>query len=95
MASSVLIVDDDPAFLSLATRVLEGMGVDVVATAQSAVAAIEAANASKPDAALVDIGLRRGLEGLRVTQRNGWRAQRKVVVIGVAALRMLLRRQRY
>src|SRR5207237_7731358 len=44
---------------------------------------------------LVDIGLRRGLEGLRVTQRNGRRAQRKVIVIGVAALRTLLRRQRY
>ena len=57
MTSSVLIVDDDPAFLALATRVLEGMGVDVVATAQSAVDAVDAANASKPDAALVDIGL--------------------------------------
>ena len=64
MASSVLIVDDDPAFLSLATRVLEGMGIDVVATAQSAVTAVAAANASKPDAALVDIGLpdRGGIE---------------------------------
>ena len=64
MASSVLIVDDDPAFLSLATRVLEGMGIDVVATAQSAGAAVAAANASKPDAALVDIGLpdRGGIE---------------------------------
>jgi CheY-like chemotaxis protein len=64
MASSVLIVDDDPAFLSLATRVLEDMGVDVVATAQSAVTAVAAANASKPDAALVDIGLpdRDGIE---------------------------------
>ena len=64
MASSVLIVDDDPAFLSLATRVLEGMGIDVVATAQSAVTAIAVANASKPDAALVDIGLpdRGGIE---------------------------------
>src|SRR3954471_13671358 len=57
MVSSVLIVDENPAFLSLATRVLEGMGVDVVATAQSAVDAVDAAHASKPDAALVDIRL--------------------------------------
>jgi CheY-like chemotaxis protein len=57
MAPSVLLVDDDPEFLSLATRVLEGMGVEVVATAQTVAAAVAAANASKPDAALVDIGL--------------------------------------
>jgi DNA-binding NarL/FixJ family response regulator len=57
MASSVLIVDDDPAFLSLATRVVESMGVEVVATAEDAAAAIEAANATRPDAALVDVGL--------------------------------------
>ena len=68
MASSVLIVDDDPAFLSLATRVLEGMGIDVVATAQSAVTAIAVANASKPDAALVDIGLPDG-DGFALTQQ--------------------------
>ena len=57
MASSVLIVDDDPCFLSLATRVLESMGVEVVATAEDAAAAIVAANATKPDAVLVDVGL--------------------------------------
>src|SRR4051794_31853826 len=57
MAVSVLIVDDDPSFLSLAERALEGMGIEVVATAQSPAAAIEAANATRPRGALVDIGL--------------------------------------
>jgi CheY-like chemotaxis protein len=57
MASSVLLVDDDPAFLSLATRILESMGAEVVATAEDAAAAIAAANATKPEAVLVDVGL--------------------------------------
>jgi two-component system KDP operon response regulator KdpE len=57
MALSVLLVDDDPAFLSLARRALEAMGIDIVATAEDPAAAIEAANATRPGAALVDIGL--------------------------------------
>jgi DNA-binding NarL/FixJ family response regulator len=57
MTPSALLVDDDPVFLSLARRILEGMGVEVVATAESSAAAIEAAHATKPEAALVDIGL--------------------------------------
>jgi DNA-binding NarL/FixJ family response regulator len=57
MATSVLLVDDDPAFLSLATRVVESIGVEVVATAEDAAAAIVAANATRPDAVLVDVGL--------------------------------------
>jgi CheY-like chemotaxis protein len=57
MAVSVLVVDDDPAFVSLATRLLEGIGLQVVATAGDAAAAIAAANAARPEAALVDVGL--------------------------------------
>jgi CheY-like chemotaxis protein len=57
MAMSVLLVDDDPAFLSLAARILEGMGAEVVARAEDAAAAIAAANATRPEAALVDVGL--------------------------------------
>jgi DNA-binding NarL/FixJ family response regulator len=57
MAVSLLLVDDDPAFLSLAERILKSMGVDVVATAQDPAGAIAAANATKPRAALVDVGL--------------------------------------
>jgi CheY-like chemotaxis protein len=64
MALSTLVVDDDPAFLALATRVLEGIGVEVVATAEDVPAAIAAANATRPEAVLVDVGLpvREGLD---------------------------------
>jgi DNA-binding NarL/FixJ family response regulator len=57
MSRSVLIVDDDPIFLSLATRILTQAGLEVVATAEDAAGAVSAANATKPDAALVDVGL--------------------------------------
>jgi DNA-binding NarL/FixJ family response regulator len=50
-------VDDDPLFLSLAARILEDLGIEVVATAQDAAAAICAANATMPDSVLVDVGL--------------------------------------
>jgi CheY-like chemotaxis protein len=75
MTSSVLLVDDDPAFLSLAVRVLEGMGIEVVATAEDAETAIAAANATKPDAALVDVGLP-DCTGIELASRLGalpWR----------------------
>jgi DNA-binding response OmpR family regulator len=57
MAISVLVIDDDQTSLSLATRVLEEMGIEVVTTAPDAGSAIAAANETKPDAALVDVGL--------------------------------------
>jgi DNA-binding NarL/FixJ family response regulator len=57
MALSVLLVDDDPSFLSLAERVLEEIGIEVVATAQDPAAAMAAANATRPEGAIVDIGL--------------------------------------
>jgi DNA-binding NarL/FixJ family response regulator len=57
MTASVLLIDDDPAFLSLARRIMEAIGVDVVGTAKDAAAAVIAANALRPDAALVDVGL--------------------------------------
>jgi CheY-like chemotaxis protein len=57
VAFSVLVVDDDPTSLSLASRVLEEGGVEVVTTAADAGSAIAAANETKPDAALVDVGL--------------------------------------
>jgi DNA-binding NarL/FixJ family response regulator len=57
MSRSVLIVDDDPPFLILATRILTQAGLEVVATARDAAGAVSAANATKPDAALVDVGL--------------------------------------
>jgi CheY-like chemotaxis protein len=53
----VLLVDDDPEFLVLATRVLESIGAEVLATAQDAASALAAAKATKPQVALVDVGL--------------------------------------
>jgi DNA-binding NarL/FixJ family response regulator len=57
MSRSVLIVDDDPVFLSLATRILTEAGLEVVATADDAPGAVGAARATKPAAILVDVGL--------------------------------------
>ena len=57
MARSVLIVDDDPEFLALAGRIVSALGVDDVATAADAAHALKIAHESRPDAALVDIGL--------------------------------------
>jgi DNA-binding NarL/FixJ family response regulator len=57
MSRSVLVVDDDPIFLSLATRILAQAGFEVVATADDAAGAVGAARATKPAAMLVDVGL--------------------------------------
>jgi CheY-like chemotaxis protein len=57
VAPSALLVDDTPDYLALLTRVLEGMGIEVVATAPDAASAIRAAGSTKPDIALVDVGL--------------------------------------
>ena len=57
VAISVLVIDDDPRSLSLAGRVLEEMGADVMATARDATSALDLANELRPDAALVDVGL--------------------------------------
>ena len=57
MAPSVLVVDDDPMFRSLATEFLNDNGAEVVGTASDAASAIRAAVSLRPDAALVDVGL--------------------------------------
>jgi CheY-like chemotaxis protein len=57
MSRSALIVDDDPEFLALAVRIVRELGLDAVATTRSAMQALRLAQESRPDAALVDIGL--------------------------------------
>jgi CheY-like chemotaxis protein len=57
MPFSVLVIDDDPTSLDLATRLLEEIGAEVVTTAPDGSSAIAAANRTRPDAALVDVGL--------------------------------------
>lgn len=64
MVASVLVVDDDAAFLALAAQVLGEMGVPVVLTAGDAETALREATAGRPAAALVDVDLpgRNGIE---------------------------------
>ena len=54
---SVLVVDDDPAFRRLARCVLVAFGLDVAGEAGTAASAMRAADALRPDAVLVDVGL--------------------------------------
>ena len=53
----MLVIDDDPSYLALATQVLKGLGAEPVTTAADARTAIEVANDVRPDAALVDVWL--------------------------------------
>jgi DNA-binding NarL/FixJ family response regulator len=57
VAGSVLVVDDDGDFRSLARRLLAAVGLAVVGEAETTVGALAAATALKPDAALVDVVL--------------------------------------
>jgi DNA-binding NarL/FixJ family response regulator len=57
MAPSVLVVDDDPVFRSLARRLLAASGLNVVCEADSVSAALLAAARVEPSAVLVDVGL--------------------------------------
>lgn len=57
MCTSVLVVDDDPAFRALAVRMLDGMGLRVVGEADTVASATRAATALRPQSALVDVGL--------------------------------------
>ncbi|HEX9482146.1 MAG TPA: response regulator [Solirubrobacteraceae bacterium] len=68
MAFSVLVVDDDPTFVTLAARVLAEIGAEVVATAEEPPQALAAAHATMPDGALVDVGLP-GKEGIDLAYR--------------------------
>jgi DNA-binding response OmpR family regulator len=70
----VLVVDDDPSFLALATRVLEAAGITVVATEATATAGLATALALEPDAVLVDVGLpdRDGIELARELASQPW-----------------------
>jgi CheY-like chemotaxis protein len=57
MTFSVLVVDDDAAFRGLASRMLTGLGLNVVGEVGSVAAAHTAAAELRPDGALVDVGL--------------------------------------
>jgi CheY-like chemotaxis protein len=68
MAISVLVVDDDPGFRDLASRLLAGLGLDVVEQVGTFAAAVAAADRLHPQAALVDVGLPDG-DGVELAAR--------------------------
>ena len=72
--ASVLIVDDDPAFRSLAAGMLNEAGLAVAGEAGDARAAVAAAHATRPGAILVDVGLpdRSGVELARELLALPW-----------------------
>ncbi len=57
MSGTILVVDDDPVFRSLARRTLVAEGLIVVGEADSVATALAAAEELRPDAVLVDVGL--------------------------------------
>jgi DNA-binding NarL/FixJ family response regulator len=57
MPVTVLIVDDDDSFRSLAARVVRAHGLTVVGEAGDVAEGVAAARRLRPDAALVDVGL--------------------------------------
>ena len=57
MTASVLVVDDDPRFRTLARRLIDGNGLRVIGEADSIATALLAAARCEPSAILVDVGL--------------------------------------
>jgi CheY-like chemotaxis protein len=68
MAVSVLVVDDDDGFRSLAVGMLRAAGHDRVYEAATVAEALSEAARSAPEAALVDIGLPDG-DGLALARQ--------------------------
>jgi DNA-binding NarL/FixJ family response regulator len=75
MTGSVLVVDDDPTFRSLAHRLLATFDLAVSGEAATAAAAITAAGVLRPDGVLVDVGLpdRDGITLARELAALPWR----------------------
>ena len=80
MPPTVLIVDDHPAFRSLARALLESEGFAVVGEAEDGAAAMSAVEALRPDVVLLDIQLP-DLDGFEVAERLAGRADAPAVVL--------------
>ena len=76
---TVLIVDDHPAFRSLARALLESEGFAVVGEAEDGEAAIAAVAALRPAVVLLDVQLP-GLDGFEVAERLAAQADAPAVV---------------
>jgi len=80
---TVLIVDDHATFRTLARRMLEAHGYEVVGEAETGVAALDAAARLRPAAVLLDIQLP-DLDGFAVTERLA-RAEHPPAVVLVSS----------
>jgi CheY-like chemotaxis protein len=64
--AKILIVDDDPDFVDITTRVLKASGYETV-TAANGAQALAAMRQEKPDLVLLDIMMSTALDGLDVS----------------------------
>jgi DNA-binding NarL/FixJ family response regulator len=74
MTTTLLLVDDDARFRALAMDILREMGVESIAEAGTAAAAVGQALVVRPQAALIDVGLpdRDGIELARELAALPW-----------------------
>ena len=72
---SALVVDDDPTFLALATRILACLEIEVVGTAANAAQALEIVDEARPGMVLVDVRLpdRNGIDLAHELAERSWR----------------------
>jgi two-component system KDP operon response regulator KdpE len=68
MAEKVLVVDDEPRLVRLATEILQAVGYEVIA-AVNGEGALEKVALEQPDLVLLDIVLPHGLDGYEVCRR--------------------------
>jgi DNA-binding NarL/FixJ family response regulator len=80
MTKTVLIVDDHPAFRSIAVLLVRSAGFDVVGEAGDGAGALEAAERLRPDAVLLDVELP-DMTGFTVADRLAERAEPPGVVL--------------
>jgi DNA-binding NarL/FixJ family response regulator len=80
MATSVLLVDDDPVFRRLARRVLSASGLNVIGEAGTVAEALAAAADLEPQLVLVDVGLPDG-DGIALAGALAGQPRRPRVVL--------------
>jgi DNA-binding NarL/FixJ family response regulator len=78
-----LLVDDNDAFLEVASTLLQREGVTVVGVASNTTEALRQVRASRPDVVLVDIGLgdESGFDLARILALDGLGARVDVILI--------------
>ena len=77
---TLLIVDDHASFRSIARKVLEHHGFDVVGEAGDGESALDAVRELRPDAVLLDVQLP-GIDGFEVASRLGAAGDAPAIVL--------------